>query len=240
MKKIRALSVVIALSSVSISAQAIEIYNNGPVVDGEKLSITDGSSWGWGAQTNSNNRIGEDFSITAGEIWNIESINFFAYQTGSTSFTFQTANWSIISGDINSGTIVASGITSVTDNELVGYRVTTTTTTNTQRGIYSIAADVSDFSLSTGNYWLTWSLAGSLSSGPWVPGIANNPAGGNAVQSILGAAFAPLTQTGSETSVTLPFALNGTVSAVPEPTSLSLMLGGLALLGGASRRRSAV
>ena len=89
------------------------------------------------------------------------------YQTGATSFNFQDVTWRIVSGDVNTGSVVASGVTSVTSGGLVGYRVSTRTRRNRDRGTYDIKAGIADVTLGAGTYWLTWSLTGSDSfSGP--------------------------------------------------------------------------
>ena len=45
-----------------------------------------------------------------------------------------------------------------------------------------------------------------------------------------------LEETGSGLSVELPFAVNGTIAAVPEPETYAMLLGGLGLIGLARRR----
>ena len=141
---------------------------------------------------------------------------------------------------MHTGTVLASVLTAVTNGGLQGYRVTETTLTNTQRGIYKANADVNDFQLAAGTYWLRWSLAGSLASGPWQPPTSDARTG-NAAQALAGASFSTITETGSGLSVELPFGVNGTIAAaVPEPSSYLLMLaGGLAVAGVARRRRQA-
>ena len=148
--------------------------------------------------------------------------DFFSYQTGATSFTFTSAEWSIVSGDVNAGTVVASGTTGVTDGGLMGYRVTPTTLDNTQRPIFRVNADVVDFALGAGTYWLRWSLAGSQAAGPWVPQTSDALAG-NAQQAIGNGAFAAMIDSGNGSTPTLPFAINGT--PVPEPESIATLLG---------------
>lgn len=238
MKKLILLSLLAAAGA----AHADVIYNNGPVVGSNGLSVlaAPATTFGFGMNAAAGVAVADDFTVAAGSVWNVQSLDFYGYQTGSTGFTFSNATWSIISGDVNTGTVVASGVTAVTNGGLQGYRVTETTLTNTQRGIYKANADVNDFQLEAGTYWLRWSLAGSLASGPWQP-PTSDAAAGNAAQSLTGAPFSTIVEAGSGLSVELPFGVNGTIAAaVPEPSSYLLMLaGGLAVAGVARRRRQA-
>lgn len=222
------------------AAQAAEIYNNGPVVDanGKSVLTSPNTTLGLGDQTSVGNSVADDFTIAAGKSWNISSLDFFGYQTSSTGFTFQQATWAIHLGDVNSGTVVASGVTKLTDGGLQGYRVTPTTLTNTARGIYKAQADVTDFTLAAGHYWLSWSLTGSLASGPWQPPVSDGRIG-NAQQATSGGAYATWTDAGSGLTAEMPFAINGMTAAVPEPSSYALMLAGAAVMFGVVRRRKA-
>ena len=222
-------------------SQAAELYNNGPVVDGNGKSVLapPSNTFGYGNNTSASLAVADDFTIAAGSKWNVSSFDFYGYQTGSTGFTFKNATWSIVSGDVNEGAVVASGVTAVSNGGRVGYRVTSTTLGNTQRGIYDAHADVGDFSLDAGHYWLRWSLTGSLSSGPWQPPTSDSRIG-NAAQATLLTDFATLSDTGTGNGVELPFTLNGTVSAVPEPETYAMLLAGLAMVGGLARRRKPV
>jgi hypothetical protein len=221
------------------SVQAAELYNNGPVVSGTPpLSVIrlGGTLLGAGAQSSIPNLVADDFSVAGGG-WNVEGLSFYSYQSfaGST-FTFSSVSWSVVSGDVTSGTVVASGTTSATNGGLMGYRVSSTTLTNTDRAIFRIDLDVPDFALGAGDYWMRWGLAGSLASGPWQPPTADG-AVGNATQSLSGGAFATLVDAGDGLGVELPFTIQG--SLVPEPSTYALMIaGGLAVVG-AARRRSA-
>ncbi len=137
----------------------------------------------------------------------------------------------------DTGTLVASGTTAVTNGGVAGYRVTSTTLTNTARAIYRLQTDVADFSVGAGQYWVTWALAGTGASGPFVPPVSDGRTGNAAQNSGLG--YVQLTDGGSGVTVELPFAINGTVSAVPEATSAAMLLaGGVLVLGVARRRRS--
>ncbi len=234
----RHLSLAAALSlALSASVQAAPVFDNGAVVDGSGLSVltAPASTYGFGAQAGGGNRVADDFSVPVGTTWTVQSLSLFAYQTGAAAFTFTSATWQVILGDLNAGTVVASGTDAVSNEGLIGHRVLSSSLANTQRPIYQIGVDIPDLDLAGGDYWLTWSIGGSLASGPWVPPtLAGN--GGNAAQSVGAAAFSTLLEAGSQQGVELPFALNGTV---PEPTSLALVLAAAAAAAGTARRRKA-
>jgi hypothetical protein len=223
-----------------VSAQAATIYSNGPVVPAGGVSVIDPGSttYGLGVNSAAGVRLAEDFTIGAGQSWTIQSINFFSYQTGATTFPLTSATWSIMSGDVNTGTVMASGTTALTNDGQVGFRVSATTLTDTSRRIWSANADVTDFTLASGSYWLRWSLTGSTSfTGPWAPPTSDG-ATGNAMQDNNTGTFIPATDATTGVSFTLPFVLNGVVTAVPEPTEVSMLVAGLGLLALVRRRKT--
>jgi PEP-CTERM motif len=223
-------------------ASAAVLYDNGPVVSaGLSVLATPATTFGFGTQTASGNAVADNFTV-AGSSWNVQSLDFYSYQTGAVGFTFQTATWSIVSGaNVNTGTVVASGVTNVTNGGLVGYRVTSTTLTDTSRAVYRLSTDIPDLILATGNYFLTWSLTGTSASGPWTPPIVGSPGTGDALQSITSGAYTTLVEAGSGLNVELPFTINGTrgavTGAVPEPASWLMMIAGFGLIGATWRRR---
>lgn len=233
-------SIIMSLLALSASlSQAATLYSNGPVVGENGLSVTAkpgvNADYAFGMQTKFANIVADDFTVGAAG-WTLQSIDFFASQNNATAFTLQNVSWSIVAGDVNNGTLVASGTTTLSNSGLVGYRVAPNALTLTNRPIYRASADIADVSLAAGTYWLRWSMTGSLSSGPWQVPTADNIAG-NAMQSTAGVAFATAITANTKSSAELPFVLYGTVNAVPEPASWALLLGGGALVGLMARRR---
>lgn len=228
---------VLSLTALASAAQAVALYNNGPVVDGSGLSILQtppNTTLGLGVQVSAGNAVADDFMVT-GAGWNVQSLSFYAYQTNATAFTFSSASWSIVSGDVNGGTVLASGTTAVTDGGLMGYRVTPTTLGSTARPIFKIDVDIPDFNLAAGSYWLRWSLTGdSLFSGPWQPLTADS-AVGNLHQSLTNGPFALWADAASGLGAEAPFTIYG--APVPEPSTYALMGLGLLAVGSWARRR---
>jgi len=194
-------------------------------------------TFGYGAQTTSNNVVADDFTVGSGGFI-VQSLCFIMYQTGATAPTINGLSWAI---DVNPTTTLTASTPTVSwynPGAAAGvFRVTNTDTTSTNRRIQLIEVDVPDFTLAAGTYWLSWNAAGTLASGPWQPHIPTSMAanGQNARQSIANAAFNQVfVDTASTTGADLPFLVKG--QAVPEPASMAALgLGALALI----RRRKA-
>jgi hypothetical protein len=200
------------------------IFYNGPLVNspgtgggGADESVLQSVSLsmntiGFGHQVSANNRIADDFTITAAAT--IDSVVFFAYQTNSpTTSTITAVNLRIWDGPPdNPASTVIFGDT--TTNRLLNttwsgiYRVTETSGGNTARPLMKNTVLVGTV-LSPGTYWLDWQSDGSLASGPWAPPITINgqTTTGNALQYT--GAWAQLLDTGISTPQGLPFWLYG-------------------------------
>jgi hypothetical protein len=157
------------------------LWDNGPLESQPGLSVLDTtlgmSIFGFGHHVSGGYRIADEFIIPAGHTWEIHTVTFFAYQTGSltnpsTITAVYVELWdgppdnpgsSIIWGDISTNTLMTSmwtGLYRVTDYDLGG----------TSRPIMANTCSV-PITLTAGDYWLVWKSDGSLTSGPWAPPI---------------------------------------------------------------------
>ena len=113
-----------------------------------------------GTGSNTGQRIADNFTVT-GPGWNVESLDFFGYltQAGGGVFTFTSVAWNIRAGsDPSTALLVASGTTPVTNGGFQGFRVSSTTLTKIDRGIYKINVDIPDVVLGAGQYLVVQSL----------------------------------------------------------------------------------
>jgi len=174
---------------INITKAQTTLYDNGPVYNigsagsgGANISMLYTTTFGmgtigFGAQQIAYNRIADDFNVTDCQ-WNVDSIVFFCYQTGSsTTSTITSINfriWDSIPDDVGSSVVYGDTTTNaLTSTSWSGYyRVTETTLTSTARPIMRNVCATPGLILSAGDFWVDWSLAGTLSSGPWSPPIA--------------------------------------------------------------------
>lgn len=232
-----------ALLLASGFAQAAPLHVNAAQFVGlNGLSVLDTAAGGstLGFTANNSFSVADNFRV-AGNGWRVKSVDLFAYQTGGDGFSFTGATWQIRSGALNGGTVVASGSEdAVSNGGSVGYRVTDTNQTATNRNIYRIELDIADIDLLANDYWLVWSLQGTSASGPFVPPLWDEL--GDAQQGPTGGNFAQIRDGGNQRAVELPFVLHGDLldpsNSVPEPSTM--LLTAFAALGMlyAGRRRS--
>lgn len=163
------------------------LYDNGPLVtnpgagfggaDASALQTNLGLSiFGFGHAVASGFRVADDFTVPA-DGWFIDTITFFAYQTGSTTTsTINSVNlriWdgppgepgsSVVYGDTTTNRLTSSNWTNM-------YRVTDTALGADSRPVMANVVTVNTI-LPAGDYWLDWQTGGTLASGPWAPPVS--------------------------------------------------------------------
>jgi len=208
------------------------IYDNGPLVttpgggaggvDISELQTGLGmGTYGFGFQSATPNRIADDFTVSDAAGWQVDTITFFGYQTGSgTTSTFTEVYVQIWNGAPNAGGAVVWGdystnrIASTTWANI--YRVLDTAPTDTQRPVMAIVATIGTV-LPPGTYWVDVSTAGSGSSGPWAPPISilGQTTTGNGLQYTSSTGVWDLAvDGGTGTQQGFPFIIDGTVLPV--------------------------
>lgn len=178
---------------------------------------------GAGHQTASANRVADEWEVT--ESVEVSSVDFYAYQTGSTTTsTITGVTLQIWDGDPTdpASTIIYgdASISAMTDTEWSGaYRASEGTETDSSRPIMVSTVETPGLTLTPGTYWFDWDSDGSLASGPWAPPIAILGEGttGNAKQSLAGV-WQDLEDTGNFEPQGLPFEVTGTVLSLVDNT----------------------
>ncbi len=217
----------IGLSSKPYVPTAV-LYDNGPLIthpgggsggaDASALQSALGMiTYGFGHQLLNNNRVADDFTITDADGWQIDTINFYAYQTGSgNTSTITGVNlqiWDGIPGDPGSNIVWGDTSTNVLVNTTWSniYRVLDTDLVNVDRPVM-VDTVLVDTHLNPGTYWLDWQSDGSpLYSGPWAPPVTilGETATGNARQYISDpGVWGDLVDVGPQG---LPFIVEGTI-----------------------------
>lgn len=236
-RKLLSLILFIATSGL-LHAQSL-IYDNGPVANlpGGGLNGADVSHLHDGMNLyGSNNsvanayRTADDFTIPAGQVWLLDSLVFFGYQTnsGNTS-TFTDMNfriWDGVPDDPGSTIVWGDDVTNVmyTSDWTGVYRTGDFGNANCEpstcvaRPIMRNCC-IAGTSLNPGTYWVDWQANGTLASGPWCPYI-NLGVGvtttGNALQYVpANTAWQAMTDTVPANGVMepqgLPFQIIGTI-----------------------------
>lgn len=240
---------IFALAAVATGANAALLYSNGAVIDatspaGNPINAMPSGNTTFGLAVSGDNgfRAADNFTVT-GPMWIVNSIDLYAYQTQSTpqGYTFTTVSFDIVSGDVNTGTVVASGsnINSV-NGGFMGYRVLNTTASNannTTRPIYRVSVTGLNFNLNPGSYWLRYSINGTLSTGPFaVPVVPFTYTNGNAQIDNAGTGtFVTARDALSQRAWEIPFEMRGT--AVPEPATMIALGAGIAAIAARRRRK---
>ena len=180
----------------------VQLYDNGPLIThptggggGNAASALQSALaltlYGYGSQISAGNTMADDFAVT-GAGWDIDEMQFFTYQTGSTTTsTINDLRIQIWNGAPNAGGTVVWG--DLTTNRLTStswtniYRALDTDLLNTQRPIMRVVAQFTPaISLAAGTYWVEFQFGGTLASGPWAPPVtilgSTGKPGANALQ----------------------------------------------------------
>lgn len=183
---------------------------------------------GFSANKADNFSLADDFVVNA--TWDINNIEFFAYQTGSSlSSTITAVYVQIWRGAPNSGGTIVWG--NHTTNRLLAtswayiYRNTDGPNGSKNRPVMRVVAETSGLLLTPGTYWVHVTFTGSLASGPWVPPITINglTVTGNALQ--YRTTWNTLQDAGTNTQQGIPFNIYGTSTSLPA----NILLSGYAL-----------
>lgn len=141
---------------------------------GAHVSSLTGQFFGINANTSGGFILADDFIIPIGEIWTIDSIIFFNYQTGSTLLsTINDLRVQIRKGSQPGVGNIAFG--NLTTNVLHStyfsgiYRALSSNLTAVNRPIMVSKFVPTTLALNSGTYWLEHQVNGSLSSGPFSP-----------------------------------------------------------------------
>lgn len=181
----------------------------------------------------------ENFTVSGGG-WNISSMTFFGYQTGSGNSSTITGLYAQIwNGDPRSGgTVVWGNMTTsiMSSTAWTGIYRTDATLSTTNRPIMDIVANGLNVSLADGQYWIEFAATGSSPSGPWVPLVSSPSAaviGDSLLYTVSSTSWSEQIANTNGQGFELPFILSGT-AAVPGSGVIALGLVGLA---GSRRRR---
>jgi len=221
----------------ALAPQAV-LWDNGPLVshpaacggtDASRLQDTSlgMDTYGFGNQFANGYRLADEF--TADAPWQVDTITFFAYQTGAPTSPSPITGvyYQIWDGPPNDpGSSVVFG--DLTTNRLLSsvwmpaYRDLESGPCATNRAIMANVASAGVV-LPPGTYWLDWMTAGSASyTGPWAPPITivGQTTTGNALQYTT--AWAPIVDGGTGTPQGMPFIVQGNIAGEPLPEVITI------------------
>jgi hypothetical protein len=224
-------------------APAAVLYDNGPAfnvagggpVTGSDLSLLENTTLGnttlgFGHALSSGFRIADQFEVPAAEIWTIDSIWFYAYQTnGGIPSTINFVSCAIWDDSPDIGTIVWGDQTTdyMTYTDFSNIYRHSETSPGTTRAIMVNTVTVGAV-LGGGIYWLDWQSGGTAASGPWAPPIAilGQAATGDALQYNPGTtSWGPAMDTGGSSAQGFPFVVFGSTAPIPvELTSFAAVV----------------
>ncbi|MCX6272639.1 MAG: GEVED domain-containing protein [Bacteroidetes bacterium] len=162
-----------------------QLFTSGPVMnspgsgfngaDESTVQLSIGlTSFGYYTRISSSFSVAEDFTVPAGETWNIDGLLFCSYQTGSTTTSPMTwvrfriwdappPGGNLIFGDNTTNRLNHSFFSNI-------YRVYDTASGEHSRPLFYDYCTVSPtLQLNPGTYWVEWETMGNLMTGPFVP-----------------------------------------------------------------------
>jgi hypothetical protein len=219
---------------VAYAAPEAVLYDNGPLVthpgacggmDASRLQTDLGmNTLGFGHQWPLGYRMADDFEVPNPAGWNVDNIQFFAYQSSAPSNPSPITGvyyqiWdgspddpgsSVVFGDLVTNRLVNSAFSNI-------QRDSGTSPCANNRYIFEDTASAG-VTLPQGTYWLDWATDGNPAySGPWAPPVTilGQTTTGNALQYT--GAWAPALDTGTSTQQGMPFRILGTPGGGGDP-----------------------
>lgn len=191
----------VALATLA-AAQPVQLFSNGPIVtnptggtgtiSGLPISNADGftipgntfifSTTGVGASTVANTALADDFTVPAGEIWMVDSLRVYAFQTSQTTASvtkvrinlwtaapFSAGSPAPVPDPLPTPVLVSSVELDAGPGTFVCHRQSVSST-STVRPVYSYTVPLTSLfcglsvrpgALAAGTYWIQWSFTGA-------------------------------------------------------------------------------
>ncbi len=231
-RAVRASAVLVSFGLIAGTAMGQDLLaDNGPLsampgaheTGGDLIwGVPEGASAGVSSYSTLAYRLAEDFELAAAAT--IDSVVVFGYQqgaiTGPTIDFMGVELWSGRPGDAGSRVVAGD----ITQNVLASAEHTNTYVAMfgvdfpIDRAVYALTADNLGWSVEAGEYWLSWTLNGSLDGGPYTPyqGDDAEPFAGDAMQRVLGAWRPARNSSDGGVQVSLPFEVYGSTSCAAD------------------------
>lgn len=226
-------AIVLSLFGYAASAAAAQslLADNGPLsampgahdTGGDLIwSVPEGASAGVSSYSTLAYRLAEGFELTAGAT--IDSVVVYGYQQGAIlgpTIDFMAVElWNGRPGDAGSRVIAGD----ITQNVLASAEPTETFVAMwgvdfpIDRRVYALTADNLGWTVPAGEYWLAWTLNGSIDGGPYTPYLGDDaqPVVGDAMQRVFGAWRPARNSSEGGVQVSLPFKVYGSTSCAAD------------------------
>ena len=185
-------------------------------------AVPEGASAGVSGYATLNFRLAMPFEL--GGSASVDSVVVFGYQqgaiAGSTIDFLGVEVWEGRPGQPGSSRVAGdASVDRLTSAEFANaYVALGGVTFANDRPVYALTAGDLGWSLGAGDYWLVWSMGGTLDGGPYSPYLGNDtqPVMGEALQQFLGAWRPARTSTDSGVQVALPFEVYGSTACAAD------------------------